>query len=104
MIKYIGDDWKVKIALKDSSGNPVDITGYSLKFYLKNEKGSQDPEITQAFTITDAVNGKAEAIIPRTETAEICEGLRIASITSEDNDSLLQTIYQLKWDILENGR
>lgn len=104
MKKYVGDDWKVKIALKDSSGTAIDITGYNFTFYLMDHLTDSTPEITQAFTITDAVNGKAQAIIPRAETADLKEGLRNVSITSLDGSDFLSTIYQLKWDILEPAR
>lgn len=103
MTKYIGDDWVFDISIKDSSGNPIDITANSYKFFLVESVEDQEAKIEADFTITDGPGGLATATIPRSETATLCEGRKPFCI-QQTVAGLVSVIDQNKIDVLQAAR
>ena len=98
MTYYIGDDWLFKTALQDESGNPIDITGDAIEFDLLQDLSTMKSLIQKDFTITDAVNGKAEVTITSELTSELCNGLNYICFTRIVSGSK-SVIYQNRIDV-----
>ncbi len=66
---YQGGDFAQPFIVKDSAGDPVDLTGWTISVTARN---IDDPEDTFDFTvtITDAVNGAFTISLAAVDTAE----------------------------------
>ena len=67
-----GASWRRTLTYKDSSGNPIDITGYSIHGEIR-EKKTRDSRLLAIMTMTivDAPNGKFTAEMTSEQTAQI---------------------------------
>ena len=63
-----GETWVIDATYNDSEGNPLDLTGSSIQWAVATRPG-QTPIVTATtgnglITITDAVAGEAEIVVP----------------------------------------
>ena len=70
---YRGDYRTFGVNLKDSNGNPFNLTGYTPKAQLKTGYGDREP-VEFTVTVTDAVNGKMQVFISSTVTSLLLPG------------------------------
>jgi len=84
-------DRTLQFALKDSDGNPLVITGWTLSFRL-GEPGSSVASTTKTLTVTDGVNGECECAFTAAETTALTAGFKKYSIrrTDASNHTVLQ--------------
>lgn len=62
--------------VQESDGQAVDLTGASIEFEVKTQRGGGDPAaIIVAGTITDAANGLAEIALDPSHTKDLDPGL-----------------------------
>ncbi len=74
---FIGDDRVVKFVVKDPAGVVIDITGWSLAWYLKTTAGGKiliTHTTGSGVTITDATNGLCEVAVADTDTSGLDVG------------------------------
>jgi hypothetical protein len=61
-----GSDISETVIIKDSDGNPIDITGGTVKFRIVDDKTDTEAEalfVENDLTITDGPNGEAALVI-----------------------------------------
>lgn len=62
-----GDSFNIDFTYTNQDGSPVDLTGYSVIFAVRNEPGGKTlcatATIGDGVTVTDAVNGKFTVVI-----------------------------------------
>jgi len=69
-----GDDKIYELSVIDKqTGAAVDITGCTIKMTWKEKKTDETYFLQKTFTITDAVNGKAEVTIDAADTSQLTE-------------------------------
>ncbi len=70
--RYIGDDWTISVAVQDSTGVPIDLTGLAASGLLFVDSSAVPLPLTGAngsVTVTDKVNGALTIFVSRTATA-----------------------------------
>ncbi len=85
---YKGDYFQLPIVIKDSTGTPMNLTGYTAKSVLKT--GYDDPGgVSFTCTITDAVNGAVTLFLSSSVTTTLLAGTYIYDfqLTSSLNET-----------------
>ena len=84
-------DRTLQFALKDSSGAPLVITGWTLSFRL-GEPGSSVATTTKVLTVTGGPAGECECTFTAAETTALTPGFKKYSIrrTDASNKTVLQ--------------
>jgi len=103
MMRFQGDDWKFSIALKDTSGVAVDITGDTITFDLVDQLDDTASVITKEFTITNGPGGLAEVIIDSAETTTLDTGINKISFTRLSG-TFTQVIFQDNLDVKKSAK
>jgi len=81
-----GESWEFVITITDSNGNPFDLTGYSVKAYIKSTYQDESPVATFNCQIEDALSGKIKLTLSSTVTSQIeayptsADGVRISNL------------------------
>lgn len=91
---YRGDDVSWDLIFKDSEGVPIDITGYTFFFTVKENKADTDDEALITKTVdthTDPTNGETEINLSSTLT-NITPGLFWYDIQQKDNIGKIKTL------------
>jgi hypothetical protein len=75
IVLYRGNDRTVQITVKKSDATAYDLTGCTIKMYVKKKPTDLDAEaiITKTGTLTDAANGVAEFYLVPADTNDATE-------------------------------
>ena len=73
---YRGDTVTFDIVIKDDDGNPIDISGSTIIFTMKNNMDDADPGILQKIqtTHTNPTLGQSQIILSHTDTKALVPG------------------------------
>jgi hypothetical protein len=73
LVLYKGDYVEIFMTLKDSAGNPINLTGYTPKAQLKADYTDRAP-VNFTCTFTNAAGGVARIFLPSSVTSELLPG------------------------------
>ena len=59
---YRGDDWAMRVQVKNGDGQPVDLTGWAAQAQVRHDRNTTD--ITHTFTTTVAPDGITLTVTP----------------------------------------
>lgn len=59
-----GSTWRRSLTIKDETGTPKDITGHTFRGMVRQRYEDKSPLFSFTFTITDALNGVVEMLLP----------------------------------------
>ncbi len=106
--RYRGDTYANIFAIKDSNGDPIDITGYSFKLTVNTLK-EPDSDLTQLFQITGALVSPSLGTVkfaPNVTQADQDPGTYYFDIQMTDGTGAIQTValgkYVFKQDITKS--
>jgi len=71
MLVYRGDDFSMSLSLKDQNQDPIDITGWTFSFTVKDKTYKSDVDakiLIDVTTHSDPVNGQTGIFIPHALT------------------------------------
>ncbi len=102
-----GDDYSSTITFTDQSGEPINITGYTVFFTVKRKgtlKGSDtDTQAIIAKTITvhsDPTEGQTTLTLTNTETTILPTGSFVADIQIKDDSGLIASSQVFSFRVL----
>ncbi len=92
---FVGDTQQVSVVIVNSSGTPVDITGWTLIYTVKTSKENE----VELFQVSDSVFtnplvGQHTFIVPNTETINWLVRSNVYDVVTEDL-SPFHTTYQI---------
>lgn len=89
-----GSDFFLDVTIKDSNGNPTDLSGYSARAQIRPAKASED--LTASFTCTivsPATDGKVQMALPNAVSKEVVAGSYFYDLEIfTPNDALVKRI------------
>lgn len=91
-----GDDWTIKLNIKDSNKQPVDITGYNYYMTLKADIDSPDPgdlQTTASSVGADAIAGILYINFTNLETTGLESKTYNYDIQQRDDTGTIQTLF-----------
>jgi hypothetical protein len=99
-----GDSWTQTLAFEDDNGDPVDLSGWTIFFTLKESRAVDDADAAISKDVTthdDAGNGQTSISLSASETADL--GGRYAyDISVEQVDGTVKTISEGSFTFLED--
>ena len=66
-----GSDFKIKLVIKDNTGTPLDITGWTFAAEMRRTISDSTVLAAFSFNITDAVNGEVEMAMDAATTGAL---------------------------------
>lgn len=91
---YRGDDFIINLTFQDDEGDPVDITGWTVFFTLKDDKDLLDSQAIVQKTITvhvDPTDGISQVHVTNTETSTLV-GTFYYDLQYKDDHAVVRTL------------
>lgn len=90
-----GDDWTVKLVVRDADNVVIDITGYTYWLTLKSDVAEADPgdaQVSVTPPAQDAVQGTVYLTIPRAQTDLLTPGTYKYDVQQVDTTGRVTTL------------
>lgn len=94
---YRGDDYGFAVAIKDSAGNPVDITGWAFKSTMKLNFMDPDEKATVQVNVdplsgSEAEQGRFVLVLPADQTKNLLPAMYFFDLQREYNGVITTVI------------
>ncbi len=90
-----GDDWTIRLTIKDSAGTAINITGRTYWLTLKSDSAEADPGDTQVSVVAggaDATNGIVDITTPKAQTDLLTPGTYKYDVQEVDGSGVVSTL------------
>lgn len=99
-----GDSFVLSVIYKDSSNNPINLTGYTAEFQVKDQPGGKivcATATTSSGIVLDATNGKITVTLTSTQTKNFT--IPRAAYQLQINSGTIKTTIATGWFEVEKG-
>ncbi|AVD99227.1 hypothetical protein SEA_BILLNYE_25 [Streptomyces phage BillNye] len=91
LVLYKGDFFQMAVTLKDSTGNPIDLTGFTAQCSIKATLGATE-SFNATLTITPLL-GKIDVLLPSSVTTLLNAGDYVWDLQLTDMDGNVRTYF-----------